>query len=120
MKAPTFPNVAVVGMHFREKEGIPAKEWASMIEPGTEVFYEREPDNRFDAYAIKIMFNFMHMGYVEASQAAFIAPWMDDGIEFSCHVTAKETRKNNIHPLVTFVPVAEEEETEEMKVETPA
>lgn len=118
MKPPTFPNVAVVGMHFRERDGIPAKEWAQMIEPGTEIFYEREPANPFDPYAIKIMFNLMHMGFVERGQACYIAPWMDEGVEFICVVTDKELRKGGITPIVCFTPVEEEITDSEESYET--
>lgn len=106
MKAPTFPNVAVVGMHFR---GQHAKAWAEAVQPGTEIFYEREPENQFDSMAIKVLYNFQHVGYIERNQAAFIAPWIDSGTEFSCVVTGVETRGKNIHPIVLFTPQEEAE-----------
>ncbi len=49
MKAPTFPNVAVVGMHFR---GQHAKAWAESVQPGTDIFYERESENQYDSLAL--------------------------------------------------------------------
>lgn len=114
MKAPTFPNVAVVGMHFR---GDHAKAWAESVQPGTEIFYEREPDNPYDSMAIKVLYNFQHVGYIERNQAAFIAPWLDDGVEFSCTVTGVEQRGRNLHPLVLFTPTAEAEEEAASSVE---
>lgn len=107
MKAPTFPNVAVVGMHFRGQHAIA---WAEAIQPGTEIFYEREPENPYDSMAIKVLYNLQHVGYIERNQAAFIAPWIDSGTEFSCTVTGVETRGKNIHPLALFRPVEEAEE----------
>lgn len=109
MKAPTFPNIAVVGMHFR---GQHAKAWAEAVQPGTEIFYEREPENPYDSMAIKVLYNLQHVGYIERNQAAFIAPWIDQGVEYSCTVTGVEQRGKNIHPLVLFTP------TEEVETET--
>jgi len=105
MKAPTFPNVAVVGMHFR---GEHAKAWAEAVQPGTEIFYDREPENPYDSMAIRVLYNFQHVGYIEREQAAFIAPWIDQGTEFSCTVTGVEKRGKNLHPLVLFSPVEHE------------
>ncbi|NNW55483.1 MULTISPECIES: HIRAN domain-containing protein [unclassified Roseobacter] len=115
MKAPTFPNVKVVGMHFR---GDHAKAWAEAVEPGTEVFYEREPENKYDSYAIKVLYNLQHVGYIEATQACFIAPWMDEGTEFTCIVTDKQPgARANIHPIVCFTPLEEAEEVVEEQIE---
>lgn len=114
MKAPSFPNVAIVGMHFR---GEHAKAWAESVEPGTEIFYEREPENPYDSYAIRVLYNFTHVGYVERGQAAFISPWIDNGTEFKAVVTDRETRGKNIHPIVTFTPVESAETEAESFVE---
>lgn len=102
MKAPTFTDVAVVGMHFR---GQHAKAWAEAVQPGTEVYYDREPENPYDSMAIRVLYNFQHVGYIERNQAAFIAPWLDQGTEFSCTVTGVEQRGKNTHPLVMFKPI---------------
>lgn len=104
MKPPVFPNVAVVGMHFRERDGVPAKAIVSNFIPPTDLDFEREPSNPFDGFAIKILFDGQHIGYVEAKQAMYIAPWIDDGVEYLCVVTDLEQRGNNLHPIVTFTP----------------
>jgi len=101
-------------MHFR---GPHAKAWAEACQPGDEIFYEREPENQYDPSAIKILYNFQHMGYVERGQAAFIAPHIDDGVEFSCIVSGTQQEKLNIVPLVTFRPVEKTEELVEVHVE---
>lgn len=102
MKNPVFPDVAIVGMHFREKEGIPAKEITASFEQGQHVELEREPKNKFDEYAIKAIFNGMHIGYLEASQAMWIAPNMDEGLKMVAVVDRLEQRKNNLHPICTI------------------
>lgn len=112
MKAPTFFNVAVVGMHFREKEGVAAKSIVANFVPPVQLDYEREPHNRFDENAIKILYDGDHIGYLEASQAIFIAPWMDEGHKYTVTVTQLEPRRNNLHPLTTVSPLREEEALE--------
>jgi hypothetical protein len=97
-------------MHFR---GEHAKAWAEAVQDGTEIFYEREPDNQFDPSAIKVMYNMQHVGYVERMQAAFISVQLDRGIEYKCVVTGKVFERNNTYPLTLWTPVIETEtETE--------
>jgi hypothetical protein len=94
---PTFPNVLCVGMHFR---GGGAKDIAAALTPGDTVRLEREPENQFDAYAIKVLVEDMHIGYIERGQAAWISPLIDDGDEATAVVTGHEERKNNLHPVL--------------------
>ncbi|HLP67278.1 MAG TPA: HIRAN domain-containing protein [Rhizobium sp.] len=96
-----FPNVNVVGMHFR---GPDAKEAAANLEPGQELRLEREGDNPHDFNAIKVFFADLWIGYVERAQAAWIAPNMDEGREFTCVV--EEVREvPNARGKVTMTPV---------------
>lgn len=92
----TFPNVACVGMHFR---GGGAKELADMIDETTEVTLEREPDNQYDAYAIKVMIADQHIGYIERGQAAWISPLLDEGAVARVEYASHEQRGKNNHPL---------------------
>ena len=94
-----FPEVRVVGMHFR---GDYAKAAVENMEPPLELELEREPENAFDSMAIKVNYNGQHIGYVERGQAAFISPWMDQGHKFTCVVERLETVKNNLHPICTI------------------
>jgi len=105
MKSPTFPNVKTVGQFFREKEGIPAFLWSEEIEIGEPIEFEREPDNPHDPNAIKVLHNGLHMAYIERGQAALIATYLDSGVAYTAHVSAKDDdgRGQEI-PLVTFVP----------------
>lgn len=100
----TFPDVQVVGMHFR---GPDAKEAAASLEPGTMLRLEREPDNQYDPNAIKVFFESLWIGYIERGQAAWIAPLMDEGATPTCTVTEvreiEAGRKTNLHPIVSIV-----------------
>lgn len=97
-----FTEVSIVGMHFREREGVPAKSIVANFIPPVELTLEREPENRFDAYAIKALYNGHHIGYVESAQAAYIAPWMDEGATATCTVLELREAKNNLYPIVTI------------------
>jgi len=94
-------------MHFR---GEHAKAWAQAVQPDTEVLPVREPDNEYDPSAIKVMWGNQHMGYIERGQAAFIAPWIDEGHTFTVTVTHSVSgQRGNVHPVVTFDPIDEDE-----------
>jgi hypothetical protein len=95
----TFPNVACVGMHFRGPAAVDA---AAQLEPGSTLTLIREPDNAFDAYAIKVMLEDLHLGYIERGQAAWISPLLDDGSEATATVTHIEQRGKNHHPILTI------------------
>lgn len=97
-----FPNVAVVGMFFREKEGVPAKTLVENMVPPLSLTLIREPENPFDNFAIKVIYQGQHIGYIESSQAMWIAPHMDEGAEATCTVDRLEERKNNLHPICTI------------------
>lgn len=104
---PHYPNVAVVGMHFR---GGDAKNIAASLEPGETLRLEREPENQFDSNAIKVFYEALWIGYIEAGQAAWIATEMDepDAPAYIATVTGSEDResrgKTNTHPIVTVHP----------------
>lgn len=108
MKAPTFTDVAVVGMHFRERDGVPAKAIVANFLPPVKLRLEREPDNQFDSFAVKVFYGDSHIGYIEASSACFLAPWMDQGHRYECIVDTLQERKNNLHPIVRLVPQVDE------------
>lgn len=99
-----FPNVLCVGMHFR---GPAARDVAAALTPGDTVLLEREPDNAFDAYAIRVLVPDgdeppFHIGYIERGQAAWISPLIDDGATATAEVTGVEQRKNNLHPVLVI------------------
>ena len=100
----TFNNVQIVGMHFR---GAQAKEYAAALQPGDTLTLEREADNQYDQNAIKVMtpgeYSF-HLGYVNRHTAAWLAPEMDEGVEFVVTVIEVKMAKNNVYPYVDIAP----------------
>lgn len=114
MKAPTFTDLTVVGMHFREREGVPAKSIVANFIPPVVVEFEREPHNPYDPNAIKIIYNGQHIGYIEATGAVYVAPWIDEGHEYQFTVVDMVTRRQNLHPVCTAVPVEQKKEEEQV------
>lgn len=101
MRHPDFNDVAVVGMHFR---GADVKALVANFIPPMTLTLVREPDNQYDAFAVKVLHNGIHIGYIEATAACFLAPHMDDGCEYTCTVVDMQARKNNLHPICNLTP----------------
>ena len=101
MTPPTFPEVTVVGMHFRPN----GKAIVESLLPPVTFVLEREPLNAYDGFAIKVLYDGEHIGYIERKQAMFIAPWMDQGHEYTAVADEFRQIKNNLHPIVRVMPV---------------
>jgi len=114
MQEKIFDRIAIVGMHFREKEGIPAKSYVANMIPPVDLSLEREPENQFDYFALKAIYNGEHIGYVEAAGgAAYISPLLDQGWTLDyCRVLDLEARKNNLHPICQIRLVLDEADAE--------
>ena len=98
-----YTDVRVVGMHFR---GADAITFVAASKPGETLSLEREPENRFDNNAIKILSRdgSLHIGYVNKDDAAWIAPELDAFPESSPTVTITSfvIERNNTYPIVTI------------------
>lgn len=64
-----------------EKEIIPKE---------TELVLKREPDNKFDKFAIKLLYKGNSLGYIPKSKNQTIARLMDVGKQFYAKVASKE------------------------------
>jgi hypothetical protein len=91
-------------MHFRERDGIPAKAIVGNMVPPVELELEREPENPFDIYAIKVLYEGQHIGYLEKDVAAFLAPELDEGATFTCTVIDLVSERNNLYPVCQILP----------------
>jgi hypothetical protein len=104
MTAPIFNDVAVVGMHFRGQD---IKSMVANFVPPLSLDLEREPDNQYDEFAVKVLYNGEHIGYIESANggaAPFLAAQLDDGQKYHCTVEYMEQRGRNIHPICTLTP----------------
>jgi hypothetical protein len=88
-------------MHFR---GAQAVATVSSFLPPVELQLEREPQNPYDEFAIKVNYQGEHIGYIERGQAAFISQHIDDGQYYTCTVNDLVQKGRNIHPSCTIAP----------------
>jgi len=102
MNHPTFPEVRLVGAHFRGAEAV---EYASALQGGEIFSLEREPENQFDQNAIKVLTpGGLHIAYVERGQAAWISGHMDEGATYKAHILRVEPYKNTVHIVADILP----------------
>lgn len=98
-----FRDVPVVGMHFRDKEGVPASATVASITPPCPLELEPEPTNMYDPNALKVFFSSgdvrLHIGYIAAADAKFITPRLEEASGYDCIVENLESRRNNLHPI---------------------
>ena len=95
MRHPDFPEVRLVGAHFRGTEAV---EYASALQGGEIFSLEREPENLYDQNAIKVVTpGGLHLAYVERGQAAWISGHMDEGATYRAHILRAEPYKNTVH-----------------------
>lgn len=93
----TFNEVPVRGMYFRGSDVVAL---VDTLQVGTKLDLEREPDNAHDAFAIKVLFESTHIGYLGAEYASWIAPHMDEGQSFTATITSlAEGKKGHSEPI---------------------
>lgn len=93
-------RAAIVGIRWRPDE---CKEAAARMKPGDSVRLEREPDNPYDAYAIRVFFLGLHVGYLPKGPNKPIADLMDVGHSVSAFVEkAPEVRGSwvKVEPII--------------------
>ena len=99
------------GMFFRQPH---EREYASAISIGSTFDLEREPDNAYDAFAIKVTKTLstgetLHLGYIAKEVAAWVAPELDEGRSFRCTCTGFYTKGKNTGPILSLEEIPAEE-----------
>lgn len=103
---PTFEAI-LRGVSHRPIE---AKAIVKDLEEGDSLLIERDPHNEFDANAIKVTHepSGEFIGFVAKEVAVDLAPWMDKGWHFTCHVNG---RISSSIVLLMIYPVFPQEES---------
>lgn len=100
----TTPFTAtLVGAHFR---GADVKALVETLDVGCADFHlEREPDNAYDFNAIKVIWQSIHVGYVDAGCAAWLAAELDTGrlIDSVTCVRVDRDARNNAKPVLEIL-----------------
>ena len=75
-------SLAIVGADYPNRRG-PSRRYAiALCAPGDAIELRREPDNRYDEYAIGVFDGRGgQLGYVRSERAAWLAPLLDRGAE---------------------------------------
>lgn len=108
----TIKNVKlkVVGVTFQNEDtGISRQKIIESLYPDSKVWLEREPGNKFDTNAIKVVTEGGQAGYISKDYAAIMAGMMDEGRKFVCEVAEVDVYKNThyLHILINEVDIAE-------------
>ena len=95
-------RVRSVGLFFRDREdGGVARGVVEGLLPGATLRLEREPDNEFDGFAIKVLCEDCHIGYIPASQAMHLAPMLEAGeLAAEAKFVELEVENRAVYPLI--------------------
>jgi hypothetical protein len=89
-------DTAVAGMCFRCDPLMVA----SSLNKGDELQLVREPDNKFDSMAIKVMLDGVHIGYLPRKDNKVISNLMDAGRHITCEVSDVKTYVDDAEILI--------------------
>ena len=89
-------KLKVVGVTFtNEDTGVTRQSILSKCTTDTAIFLEREPNNKYDKNAIKVMTLMGQVGYVGKEYASILAEMMDAGRKFQATVAECDVYKKN-------------------------
>lgn len=76
-------QATVRGMKFTE----PSIELWKQLEEDVELILEREPGNKYDENAVKVVFKDFHLGYVDKKNAEIVSKKLDEGKQVKAVIT---------------------------------
>lgn len=90
-------NIQLAGLSFRPRE---AKDLVAILEVGHEFALEREPDNRFDPFAVKIIDpnTEIHLGYVPRTASQEISTALAEGADYKAILVTPDAK----HPIISI------------------
>lgn len=94
-------KMKVVGVTFtNEDTGITRQSILAQLDTSSAVFLEREPNNKFDKNAIKVMTLHGQVGYIGKDYASILAEMMDAGRIFKASIAEVDIYKGNYYMQV--------------------
>lgn len=93
-------KLKVVGVTFNNPDGTSRQEILSKLNTNSLVMLEREPDNKFDKNAVKVVTMFGQVGYIGKDYASILAEMMDAGHSFMATVADVDIYKGNYYMQV--------------------
>lgn len=94
-------DLKVVGVTFRNDDGSSRKDIILNMTQESPVSLEREPDNKHDVNAIKVITDGGQIGYIGKDYSAILAPYMDQGRQFIASVKSCGEYKNRPYCEIT-------------------
>lgn len=70
-------HFGIVGMKHREREHPGIVELVKSLPKGEDLELVREPDNRYDRFAVQVWARGLHVGYIPANQNRDLAAMLD-------------------------------------------
>ena len=94
-------KLKVVGVTFtNEDTGTPRQSILAQLDTSSAVFLEREPNNKFDKNAVKVMTLHGQVGYIGKDYASILAEMMDAGRIFKASIAEGDIYKGNYYMQV--------------------
>lgn len=96
-------TLKVVGVTFtNEDTGTPRQQIISQCTKDTAVFLEREPTNKYDKNAVKVITLMGQVGYIGKDYASILSEMMDTGRKFTAAIADVGLYKKNWYMQVTI------------------
>lgn len=96
-------KLKVVGVTFTNDDtGTPRQSILAQLNTESAVFLDREPNNKYDKNAVKVMTLLGQVGYIGKDYAQIIAEMMDSGRKFRATVAEVDTYKNNYYMQISI------------------
>ena len=96
-------KLKVVGVTFtNEDTATPRQSILAKLDTSSAVFLEREPNNKFDKNAVKVMTLHGQVGYIGKDYASILAEMMDAGRTFKAKIAEVDIYKDNYYMQISI------------------
>lgn len=96
-------ELKVVGVTFKNDDGSSRKDLILAMTDQSPVMLEREPNNKYDPNAIKVLTDGGQIGYIGKDYSAILAEYMDMGRQFTAMVKPKCVGEFKNRPFCTLL-----------------
>lgn len=96
-------ELKVVGVTFKNDDGSSRKDIIVNMTDESPVMLEREPTNKYDVNAIKVLTDGGQIGYIGKDYSGILAPYIDAGRQFTAVVKHKGVGIYQNRPFCTII-----------------
>lgn len=94
-------ELKVVGVTFSNEDGTKRKDIIVGMKLESPIMLEREPSNKYDTNAVKVLTDGGQIGYIGKDYSSILAPYMDAGRQFTAKV--KSCGISNNRPYCSII-----------------